>query len=157
MSDWAPTCLCMKTTEPSSRHVPPCRSTWSMRSIWQQNSVHSTQDMTSEPSSHHVHPCRSTWSMRTAQYLTQHNTVVYNTVHSTQDMTSEPSSRHVPPPCRSTWSMRSIWHNKTVYNLLRIWRESRAAAMFTPFGPHGACAVSDTTQQCTIYSGYDDN
>ena len=60
--------------------------------------------------------------MRTAQYLTQHNTVVYNTVHSTQDMTSEPSSRHVPPP---------------------------------PAGPRGACAVSDTTKQCTIYSGYD--
>ena len=30
---YIPTCLCMKTTEPSRRHVPPCRSTWSMRRI----------------------------------------------------------------------------------------------------------------------------
>lgn len=29
--DW--TCLWMKTTDPSRRHVPPCRSTWSMRRI----------------------------------------------------------------------------------------------------------------------------
>ena len=28
------TCRWMKTTEPNSRQVPPCRSTWSMRRIW---------------------------------------------------------------------------------------------------------------------------
>lgn len=28
------TCLCMKTTEPSNLHVPPCLSTCNMRRIW---------------------------------------------------------------------------------------------------------------------------
>ena len=32
MKNW--TCLWMKTTEPSSRQVPPWRSTWSIRNIW---------------------------------------------------------------------------------------------------------------------------